>query len=297
MEANIDIFRDLDTSLLEIFQRGQFNQYLDRIPPNERNQRIDNINRAIRHRREAQQRQQQYYHIKWLFTYFPVLIIHFDEIWRNLTWATIQRYLFEFVTNSVMLLIRAIRFMTFVVGSGVYFQGIVRRLFVFCDVITFSDNFTRDVFTYILKDSPHILNQLELIQFHHGNMMFFLQYEEYNNLSSFEVIKLSYYNIVASMVRADCVVTSESATCKILTNTLVFKFSQVLRDFFPSLSITGLKTITLMIYLTYAIIGDIICLNILLFLSYNLMNRFLGYKQVFVGIRGMLWNSFFKFLV
>ena len=68
---------------------------------------------------------------------------------------------------------------------------------------------------------------------------------------------------------------------KFLTNTLVFKLSSVFQEYFPALGSTGLKLITLWMYISYALIGDIICLNILLFVSYNLINRFMGYKLVF----------------
>ncbi|RCK65123.1 hypothetical protein Cantr_00641 [Candida viswanathii] len=296
MDGHIDIFRDLDASLMEILQRGQINRYLDQFPQDERNERISDMHIAIQRQRELQN-QRKYYHINWCWTYIPFLVIHFDQIWRDMTWLNIQLYVMESVTLAVIMLVRALRFTTFIIGSGIYFQGIVRRLFVFCDVITFSDNFIRDVFTYILKDSPAILERLEVIQYHDGNVMYFLKYDEYNDLSSFQVIRMTYVNLVASMLHADCVITSDSATCKLLTNTLVFKFSQVLQDCFPKLGTAGLKFITLIIYLTYAIVGDIICLNVLLFLSYNLLNRFLGYKQVFVGLRNMLWSSMFTYLV
>lgn len=296
MDANIDIFRDLDASLMEIFQRGQFNRYLDQFPQDERNERISDMHIAIQRQRELQN-QRKYYHINWKLTYIPLFVIHFDAIWRDLTWRNIRNFIMESVTLAVIMLVRALRFTTFIIGSGIYFQGIVRRLFVFCDVITFSDNFIRDVFTYILKDSPAILERLEVIDFHHGNLLYFLKYDEYNDLSSFQIMKMTYVNLTASMLRAECISTSESSTCKLLTNTLVFKFSDVLQQYYPTLGKTILRFITLSIYMTYAIVGDIICLNILLFLSYNLLNRFLGYKQVFSGLRNILWNSMFTYLV
>ena len=145
-------------------------------------------------------------------------------------------------------------------------------------------------------------------------MFLLLQYDEYSNLSSFQVIKLAYQNLLASLINVECITyapnstgsttttttSSSSATttsCKILTNTLVFKLSSVFQEYFPALGSTGLKLITLWMYISYALIGDIICLNILLFVSYNLINRFMGYKLVFQGLRDILWNSLFNFIL
>ena len=296
MDAHVDIFRDLDASLMEVFQRGQFNRYLDQFPQDERNERISDMQIALQRQRELQN-QWKYYHINWYLTYIPLIVIHYKAIWKDLTWRNIKHYVVEAVTLAAIMIVRALRFTTFIIGSGIYFQGIIRRLFIFCDVITFSDNFIRDVLTYILKDSPAILERLEVIHFHNNKIMYFLKYDEYNDLSSFQIIKMIYVNITASMLQADCISTSESSTCKLLTNTLVFKFSHVLQQYFPKLGDSSLKFITLSVYMTYAIIGDIICLNILLFLSYNLLTRFLGYKQIFSGLRHKRWSSLFTYLV
>ena len=40
---DIDIFRDLDASFMEIFHRTQLQRYLEHLPPGEREQQLNNI--------------------------------------------------------------------------------------------------------------------------------------------------------------------------------------------------------------------------------------------------------------
>ena len=314
---DIDIFRDLDASFMEIFHRTQLQRYLEHLPPGEREQQLNNImaqGDLYLSQQQQQQQQPRYYHVHWIFSHIPFIILNFDQMWRDFSWRAFWARTIDAITSAVIMTVRALRFTTFIIGSGVYFQGVVRRLFVFCDVITFSDNFIRDMFTYILRDSKDILDQCVLLERHLRNVFYFLQYDEYSNLSSFQVIKLAYQNLLASLINVECITyapnstgstttttsSSSSATttsCKILTNTLVFKLSSVFQEYFPALGSTGLKLITLWMYISYALIGDIICLNILLFVSYNLINRFMGYKQVFQGFRDILWNSLFNFIL
>ncbi|CAX41629.1 conserved hypothetical protein [Candida dubliniensis CD36] len=311
---DIDIFRDLDASFIELFHRAQLQTHLEHLPPTEREEQLNNLLSQRDLLNSHHHQQTQYYHIHWIFSYVPFIILNFDQIWRDFSWRAFWARTVDVVTSAMIMAVRALRFTTFIIGSGVYFQGVVRRLFVFCDVITFSDNFIRDMFTYILRDSQDILDQCILLERHSRNVFYFLQYDEYNDLSSLQVLQLAYRNLLASLINVECITYSPNSTgtttttssssstatttsCKILTDTLVFKLSSVFQDFFPALGSTGLKLITLWIYISYALIGDIVCLNILLFVSYNLINRFMGYKQMFQGLKDILWNSLFKFIL
>ena len=75
---DIDIFRDLDASFMEIFHRTQLQRYLEHLPP-EREQQLNNI-MAQGDLYLSQQQQPRYYHVHWIFSHIPFIILNFDQM-------------------------------------------------------------------------------------------------------------------------------------------------------------------------------------------------------------------------
>ncbi|RLV91710.1 hypothetical protein JA1_003666 [Spathaspora sp. JA1] len=309
MDATPDIFATLDTSLLEIFQRGQLVEHLRNLPPQEQSRRIQELSRALRDHQPqssstaATSPQVKYIYFIWLWNYIPLLVINFTKIKQDITVANVLDYTFDTITKMVIFSLRVVRFTVFVVTSLVYFHRILRIFFVFCDVMTFSNHFMRDAFTYILQDASGMLKQHEIIMNNEGNVLYFLKNADNNGMSSWNVLYSAIYNTVSATLVTDCIKIDDSTnvTCQLVTDSLIFKLSQVITTYYPSLnSPTGstvLKLSTLLLYMLYAILGDIICINVWFFCMYNFLDRAVKYKQIFVNLRGIVWKSLVRYLI
>ncbi|EGW31025.1 uncharacterized protein SPAPADRAFT_142568 [Spathaspora passalidarum NRRL Y-27907] len=305
MDGTPDIFATLDTSLLEIFQRGQLVDHLRNLPPEEQARRLQELSRALRDNQphtfdSITTTEVKYFYFIWLWK-IPLLVVNFTQIWRDMTVANVLDFTFDTITKVIMFTLRVVRFTVFMVTSFIYFHRIIRIFFVFCDVMTFSNHFMRDAFTYIFQNSLEMLKRHEIIMKNDGNVLYFLQYTNSTEMSSFNVLHAAIYNTLSATLVTTCMNKDGKVSCRLDTDSLIFKLSDVITTHYPSLnSSTGsilLKILTILLYMTYAIIGDIICINIWFFCMYNFLDRAVKYKQMFINLRGIIWKSLVRYLI
>ncbi|KAK6201280.1 uncharacterized protein RJT21DRAFT_34212 [Scheffersomyces amazonensis] len=310
-DIHLDIFRELDTDLIEIFRRGQQGSLFSGLPAGQHNQRLDTLNEYIiartdqlssrrHHERERDLYSRSLFYFVWIFGLLPLPPLRLHSIWRRYKPTNLKTFIIKLITRILMLCVKVIRFISFIIASSAYLHGILRNLLIFSNFLTFSENFMRDVLTYIIKDSQDILDRHIQVKKHGGDLFYFTNYNDYSLL---DTIKNVLINWLAKCISSDCLFYKQEdhpvdIECSISTNSLIFKFSDVLVAFFPSFSNERmtfyLKSSTVMIFVLYALIGDLVCMNIMVFFFYNIGKRVVGYKSVFGNLGAIVYHTLFS---
>lgn len=314
---NGDLLGELDTSLIEMFRRRQYSDIFADIPIDEHNRTLDSINELISsrnvddfyERRREQENANRYFTFLWVFNMIPLPILNHRRIWREYVPNNFRVSLFKFITSFILTLFKVIRFTLFIIASSAYLHNILRNLFVFSNLITFSENFLRDIFTYIFKDNLDLLSAHEALIKNKGDVFYFETNDDYNEYSFLKVLRMVTYNWLSGLLNATCITFQEvdsklvSTKCEIIDDTLIFRFSKVMKDFFPFIANSessfswSLTLSTVLVYLFYALGGDLICLNVLFFWSVNLGKRILHYKDVYTGVGSIVWNTLHRNII
>ncbi|KAI5958510.1 uncharacterized protein KGF55_005770 [Candida pseudojiufengensis] len=304
---NVDIFQNLDMPLLEVFQRGQINQYLDTLSTNDRLETIEAIHRVMRnHNNQRRPRSDSnityinnYIRIRW-FKFLPIILLNYSRIWSNLTIQNLKHYLKLSILKVFYIMVQSIRTLFFLIMIQSYFHGIMNMIFAFCDVLTFSDNFLKDLITFIVNDNLNFLQKHEKLMENNGDLFYFMDIESNKNLSILQNLKFFIINYIVSMLSTNCIKESESDNkikCIPIKSTLIFKIFDSISNSFPQITNKlTLKYLTIFIYLTYAMIGNVICINILMFFIYNFMNKILSYNQFLKNMKDVVKNTFIQYL-
>ncbi|KAI5956248.1 hypothetical protein KGF54_000723 [Candida jiufengensis] len=305
---NNDIFQNLDMPLLEVFQRGQINNYLDSLSIEDRTDTIEAIHRVMRnHNQQQQQSQQQpsqanrtthinnYLRIRW-FKFLPIFLLNYSVIWSNLTLENIKHFIKLSITKLFFLLAQSLRMVFFLIMIQSYFHGLINMIFAFCDVLTFSDNFLKDLVTFLVDNNQYILKCHENLVAHGNDLFYFFDLKEYETNSVLENFQFLVLNYLSSFLMTDCVNSKGNVVCKPIKNTLIFKLYDAVYQSFPNSSKLSLKYLTMMIYLSYALIGNVICINILMFFVYNFMNKLFGYTQFIKNMKDVVKSTFIQYL-
>lgn len=295
--------RQAEVALLEIFQRGHLREYFEDLSLDEQLQELDRLERTLRqngillpsnyNNSNITERRGPFY-IVWLFDHIPVPIVNFFFIYQNITWPNIIDWIFNTMTELVMMILRVLRFTAVVISITFYFHKVIRTFFIICDILTFSQNFMRDAFTFVVQDYEFLLKRHEMIYKHKGDHLYFLQYEP--DLSSWRILFTSTINLLSSMLVTDCTSNGEGK-CELVKDNLIFKFSEVFLKYYPNISMWLLKLLTIIIFFTYALIGDFICLNIVMLVGYNVHYRIEKYKQVFLSLKNIIWTTIFRLMI
>lgn len=220
---------------------------------------------------------------------------------RFFNFRSLQRSFYITVSTLLINTLRVIRTITFVIIVVNYFSNFYRFLLVFGEVFTFSDNIFSDILSYVFRNSQTLYNQHILIK-SNRNMV-------HDNSTYISTFKSFFINIIAKNLNYHCFITSPSfhttfrpkkiciapelITCGLDSNSLLFKFSFVTQDFF-NLSENSLTSIVVAIFFIYALLGDLLCINVLLFLVVNIMKKAFMYKDVYVASARMIGNTFGK---
>lgn len=306
-----DIFRELDTDLVEIFNRGQFADLFTDLPLQEQNERLERINELLTSRnineyfKKQKEREQEgadrYVSILWKFGLFPLPIFHYSRLWRRFGPNNIRESLIRLATIVLTNLMRVIRFSLFIIASSAYFHNILRNLFIFSNLLTFSNNFLRDIITFMFRNYSGLLERHQTIVRGSKGIFYFKEDEDFHTYSTWKVATTAAFNWVSSLINMTCVTFSDNGKvktkCNLHEDTLIFRFSRIMSDFFPSMTTTesnfswALTTSTVILYLFYALGGDLICLNVLFFCTVNMGKQFLYYKDVYAGLGRIVWNT------
>lgn len=313
-----DIFRELDTDLVEIFNRGQFADLFADVPLQEQNERLDRINELLTSRnideyfQKQREREQEnadgYVSFLWKFGLFPLPIFHYSRLWRRFGPANIRESLIRLTTIVMTTLVRVVRFSLFIIASSAYLHNILRNLFIFSNLLTFSNNFLRDIITFMFRNDSGLLERRQTIMMGSKGIFYFKEDSDFHTYSTWKVATTAAYNWVSSLINMSCVTFRDDGKnvrteCYILEDTLIFKFSRIMSDFFPSMATTesnfswSLTISTVILYLFYALGGDLICLNVLFFWSINMGKQVLHYKDVYAGLGRIVWNTLHRNII
>lgn len=306
-----DIFRELDTDLVEIFNRGQFADLFTDLPLQEQNERLDRINELLtsrnineyfqKQREREQEGSDSYVSFLWEFGLFPLPIFHYSRLWRRFGPNNIQESLIRLTTIVMTTLVRVIRFSLFIIASSAYLHNILRNLFIFSNLLTFSNNFLRDIVTFMFRNDSGLLERHQTIVGGSKGIFYFKDDADFHTYSTWKVATTAAYNWVSSLINMTCVTFSNDGNikteCDLHEDTLIFRFSRIMSDFFPSMTTTesnfswSLTISTVVLYLFYALGGDLICLNVLFFCTVNMGKQVLHYKDIYAGLGRIVWNT------
>lgn len=309
-----DIFRDLDTDLIEIFNRRQLADLFADIPLEEQNERLDRLNEVLSsrnideylRRRMERGADRGYVSYLWKFGIIPLPIFNYRRAWRRLRPNNVREFLMKVIAVLMTTLVRLFRLSLFFLGTSMYLHNILRNLFTFSNIITFSLNFLRDMITYIFRNNEGLLERHKEIIVHDENIFYFNEVDGMNSYPIWKVATTAAYNWLSHMIRMNCMTLEDKENrvteCVLQEDLLIFKFSRVLKDFFPSMAnsnsgFSSLTISTVLLFLFYALGGDVICLNVLFFWSFNLGKKVLHYKDVYSGLGRILWNTLHRNIV
>ncbi|KAI5968992.1 hypothetical protein CANMA_001988 [Candida margitis] len=132
---------------------------------------------------------------------------------------------------------------------------------------------------------------------HKWDIFYYLNLEEFQNASILQHTWLIFKNYRASLLNTICIVAREGPSdCDLITNSLVFRMSDAISETCPQLSTNMVRFITVTTYLLYATLGNFICLNVLFFLSYNIMRRIAGYSKIVKNLGSVVGSTFVKYI-
>ncbi|CUM46057.1 uncharacterized protein AC631_05794 [Debaryomyces fabryi] len=303
-----NIIRELDTDLVEIFRRGQFADLFADVPLQRQNERLERINELLTARnideyfqnRRKREDSGRYISCLWMFGLLPFPIFHFRRLWRRFGTNNVQESLVRLAKIAITTLMRIIRFGLFIIASSAYLHNILRHLFIFSNLLTFSNNFLRDIITFMSRNNSGLLERHQTIAMKEKGIFYFKEDADFQAYSTWDIITTAAYNWVSSLINMNCVSyfsDERHFECSISEDSLIFKFSRIMGDFFPSIGGTesnvswSLTISTVVLYLFYALGGDLICLNVLFFFSINMGKRVLHYKDIYAGLGSIVWNT------
>lgn len=285
---------DLEASFLEFLDQGNLRAVFDNIPAEELDQTIENLNRLFAQRLQQSRYQRRRDNVLSRIVGFIPLPVTFRL--RN-----IHRFLLTLISSLLVITFKVIQIFLILSGLLSYFKDFYRIFIIFGELFTFSDNVVRDLSTFIFRNHQSLLLQNKII---HANKGYFYIND---SLSNFQIMKLGLFNIVAESIQLNCHQIDTNPfldyqkccqlsrlNCKLNTNSLLFKFANVVLEFFPILSYdsSSLTWFVLAIFFTYASLGEVVGFRVLLFFLINLFKRLLSFKDVYIASAQMIWKSF-----
>lgn len=316
----VDIFEDLDTNLLEILHRGNQATLFQNVPIDQHDNAINrlnlvlerNLNRAgirqtIHHTNNNRySNDNKFFYLIWVLTYLPIPAINYKLIWRSYRPSDISQFLLRVVHHVARFSITFLRivFAYLVLESNI--RDCLKLVFKLSNIYTFSDNFLIDIITYVLQDNQYIIER----QIKRGNKKndifdFANNDEIYNKMSNWQILNNIILNIFSDKVRVACSAYESSDEelnnqwlCHLDDRSLIFKFSKVFEEHIPFLTtirtnkwFSMLKIVTIAFYTIYAIGGNIVSMNIMLFYMNGVGRRFLKYGKFIKSLSSLIWDS------
>lgn len=286
-----NLVQDLDRPFLEFLERGHVRALFQNIPAEELDDTIANLNflfaERLRQVRNERYRRRQ----RWFWIGYVPIPVMFRV--RN-----IQRFILNTFVTIVLGIFKITRILIFIIAILNYFDNFYRIFIIFGEAFTFSDNIFRDLLTFVFRNNVNLILQNKIIQVNRG----IIYIDE--SQSQFKIFKSTIFNVLARNMKISCknnlnvfatrykCPDISHLDCHLTTDTLLFKFSDVLLDFFPMMTETGLTSVVVGIFLTYALLGDILCFNVLMFFFFNLLKKVFVYQEVYVASAKIIWKTF-----
>lgn len=285
---NIDVFDEFFTDLLYVMSNDDYAILFRNMPAEQQDQVLARLNLALRRHQLRQaignrSRTHEYFYFIWLLNVIPLPVVKYRRLWHDF-YPRIGEMVSRFLAMTVILAMKFVRITLFLVGSSLYLQRIFRTLFTFSNELTFSNNFFKDVITYLLRNNQGIFDRVANVN-QHGLANLIAP----ENVTSWQFIKELFLHFVMLHVNFTCIkYNEEPEKCSPDTNLLIFKFHDIVKSIRPNSNPT-LWMVT--IYLLYALLGNFICMNILYMCSINLGNRLKKYGSYFTNFINILWKG------
>ncbi|CAH6719774.1 hypothetical protein CLIB1444_02S16204 [[Candida] jaroonii] len=213
-----------------------------------------------------------YLGLQWIL-FIPLPLIKIRQFWHD---YSLREYLVTFTALVLTALQRAFRVMVFIMGASFYLHRVLERFFMFGNELTFSRNFFKEVITFILRDNRALFERLENVKVK-GDVV---STESDSTLTNFVSTIL---NLLVMNLNYICISVPGKTKCSADDHSLIYKFHEVIGH--------G-DTITITVYLLYALIGNLICLNILYLYSVSMLGSLKKYGQYSKKLLVLVWGSF-----
>lgn len=291
-------FPGLDTDFIELFHHGQLADLFEGVPPDQHEHRIQQLNEVItanlRAYRRRRAREAGFIHLHWLFGIFPLPLVNYRLIWRQYGPPNIREILWNIANQMTHLFLRLVQFGGFLIVSSAYLQTMLRHVFVYSNMLTYSENFFRDFVTFILRNNKGLLAHKAEMHRQGADLVLFLQQQEWNG--SFRWLFLALYSSLALFIQAECRKDPDlgKTLCVVQKDNLVFRFANIVGERARFSDLWQLTAATAALYLFYALGGDVICINISWLYVRNIVRRLLPYKDVAYGVMMILYKTLSK---
>lgn len=258
--------------------------------PNDLGQRLRVLQREVERRRREKE-QNRLAKVIWVYGVLPLPVVYYSRIYQRLRGGRAQEYLLRFVHFVGVWLMKLMRAITVLIIASGWFRQIFNMFMAHASAVTYSDNFLKDIYTFILRDSTTLLERRAAW----GPQPY--PWVQYFTLNQFVL------DVLARMLSVSCIFASLSTEdgrdfkkreCKIDKNSLIFKLAEILAIKFPIfllLSPWVLTTVTVVVYLTYGIVGQYICLNVLSAHFTNIGFRSLPFFKFVGKLAKLMWTT------
>lgn len=271
-----DIFDTLDASFSDVFTVSQLREL-------RRMARIHNLRSAtdlLNFLRE--QHDHRLFRMRWIWDIIPVPSINLALLRRHHSARTVAISIVSLAQAALILTKRLI------VAAGYYFclmfviQTVVNQISIF----VFSENFLVDISTYMLRNYPLLMDARRSIAL--GDID---SYVDFDNASLWQMFKAvaSAFLSMAIRVRCEKNAKDEITTCDIDTNSLIFKFSDILRSYLPPLPSPLHTAAVVIFYVTYGLAAQLITTNMCAHYGYFLVCRVFRPCKFMIRLGKLLW--------
>ncbi|CAN3357168.1 hypothetical protein DICA3_D09648 [Diutina catenulata] len=229
----------------------------------------------------------QYVRMVWLGGVVPVPVVDYYSFWlhhRPYNWSELIR---QVVLGCLLFAIKALRVLLLTVTALSYFN-----IISFPYTMISTHQVSREVVTFIFRDSKALLDRHCEIVAHNDDVLYFVDNSD-DNIPILSTIVTTAINRVAAGLVTTCTTLGypQGMPCTLVKDSLFFRFASVVERCVHPSSSTMLTIWVLAIFFVYVIIGDLIIANVLLFYIINVWRRVDTYKSVFASTMKVLWNT------
>lgn len=241
---------------------------------------------------EVRRQRQEIFGIVWIWGLLPLPTINYALLWHRYRPESFSALFLRIVTTTAVLMVKFGRIVVYLMVTGNWIRDVLRFIMVFGSLVTFSENFFQDIFNYAMRGSPQLLERkCEMLKNGEPTMI------EWNSITQVLV------DTLAQNVKGVCIngfyetadgTSHELHEYTLDVKSLIFRFSDALVRVFPifeSVPTIFLTVTTIIIYVLYGLMGQLIGFNVLFFLLLHSFHRWMGLLSFIGRLCKALWYS------
>lgn len=229
--------------------------------------------------------------VVWVGDVLPLPTVNYPLLWHRYRPASFRAFVTNVLTYSALLMIKFGRTVVYILAASNWIKDTLRFVMMFGSMVTFSENFFQDIFTYAVRGYPLLVER---------------KYEMLQNNSARLVwsgVSQAVVDTLAQNVRANCTYGTLQfedgslepfGECVLNTNSLIFRFSDALVRVFPlfdSVPSVFLTLITISIYVIYGLLAQVFGFNVIFFFLLHSFHRWIGMFSFVGRFAKALWLS------